>query len=95
MRTVNGHDATSFWDIEHPKFALVKGPAWLKVDEKTGLLSGVPDAPSKVEVTLSATIEQEVRTLSEQDLSWGREKVVSNATQKLASSAQSFVIEVE
>lgn len=95
MRSVDGRDTTSFWDVEHPKYALVRGPAWLKVDEKTGLLSGVPNAPGRVEVSLSATIEQEVRKLSEQDLSWGREKVVSTDAQKVGSGTQEFVLEVE
>jgi hypothetical protein len=95
MRTVDGRDVTSFWDVEHPKFTLLRAPAWLKIDEKTGVLSGVPDASGKAEVTLVATIEQEVRKLSEQDLSWGREKVVSSVPQKVGSGTQEFVIEIQ
>jgi len=44
------------WDIEQLTFALRKGPAWLKVDAKTGQLTGTPDAPGKCH------IEFEVRT---------------------------------
>jgi hypothetical protein len=95
MRNVSGQDSTSFFDVEHPKFAIQKGPAWLKIDERTGLLTGVPASPGKVEVAISATIELEDRRLSEQDLSWGREKVVSSGIKTLGSATQEYVIDVE
>jgi hypothetical protein len=84
-----------YFDIEKLKFALRRGPPWLTIDETTGVLSGVPDAPGKVEVTVVATIEREVRTLDEKVLAWGNEKVLSTATERVGSARQRFVIEVQ
>ena len=36
--------AYKFWDIEQPTFRLARGPKWLSIDGKTGLLSGTPAA---------------------------------------------------
>ena len=33
---------SGYFDIEKPRFALERGPAWLKIDEATGVLSGTP-----------------------------------------------------
>ena len=41
---------SGYFDLEKPRFALDQGPGWLKIDEATGVLSGTPDAISKVEV---------------------------------------------
>ena len=84
----------SFWDIERLKFALVKGPAWLKVDAATGELSGTPGATGKTEVELLVTLEQNVRKLDESLLKWGQEKVVSTTTRKVGSVTERFQIEV-
>ena len=45
-----------FWEAEELTFTLRNAPAWLKLDPKTGLLSGTPNAPGKCRVEL------EVRT---------------------------------
>ena len=37
---VNGKETANFWDIEKPRFAIAQGPAWLKIDPATGVLSG-------------------------------------------------------
>ena len=38
---MKGNDQVSgYFDIEKPKYALVEGPAWLKINEATGVLSG-------------------------------------------------------
>jgi hypothetical protein len=95
MRTVGGRDVTSFWDVESPRFALLRGPAWLKIDEKTGIVSGVPDVAGRVEVTVTAALDSAVRTLDEKGLSWGQEKVLSTTVQPLGTVRQEFVIEVE
>ena len=42
-RVVSGKETQSYWDIDKPRFALQQGPAWLKLDADTGLLTGVPD----------------------------------------------------
>ena len=84
----------SFWDIEKPRFAISKGPNWLMIDEATGLLSGTPDAAGKAAVTLTATIERQVRKLDDRALSWGVEKVVAVTTERVGQTTQQFVIEV-
>jgi Putative Ig domain len=94
MRMIGGKETTSYWDIEVPRFALQKGPAWLKIDTDTGLLSGVPDGSGKVEVVVTATIDQEVRKLDARQLSWGVEKVVSTGTHRVGVAIQKFTIVV-
>src|SRR5262249_41457882 len=42
LRMVDGKETANFWDIEKPKFAIKEGPAWLKIDPTTGMLSGTP-----------------------------------------------------
>ena len=84
-----------YFDIERPKFALKQGPAWLKIDEATGVLSGTPDAAGKADVTITATIDREVRKLDEAALKWGNEKVLSTTTERVGSATQAFVIDVQ
>ena len=93
-RLVGGKETLNYWDVEGLRFALLRAPAWLKIDENTGLLSGTPDAPTKAEVIVTATIEREARKLDERQLSWGIENVVSSTIQKTGSTTQEFVIEV-
>ena len=94
MHIVSGKDTMSFWDIERPKYALVKGPSWLKIDEATGVLTGTPDAVGKTDVELLITLEQETRKLDEGLLKWGQEKVVSSGTSKVGSVTERFQIAV-
>jgi hypothetical protein len=93
-RVVNGKETMSFWDIERLKFMLVKGPSWLKIDEATGVLSGIPDAAGKTDVELLVTLEQDIRKLDEASLKWGQEKVTSTGTRKAGSVTERFPIEV-
>lgn len=72
---------SGYSDIEKPVFTLEQGPAWLKIDAATGLLSGKPDAAGQVEVVLTARIERTVRTLDEKTLAWGNEKVLAVSTE--------------
>ena len=65
MRIVDGKEATSFWDIEKPRFTLAKGPAWLRLDEKTGVLSGVPDTAGTAEIVVRVSLERTVRRLDD------------------------------
>ena len=83
-----------YFDIEKPTFSLRRGPAWLRVDEATGLLSGTPDAPGKAEVEIAVTIDRQVRNLDEKTLAWGNEKVVSTNTDRVGTATQKFVIDV-
>ncbi len=85
---------SGYFDIEMPKFAVERGPAWLKIDEATGVLSGTPDAAGKAEVAVTATIDREARKLDEAALKWGREKVLSVTTERVGRATQEFVIEV-
>jgi Putative Ig domain len=80
LRIINGKETANLWDIEKPKFAIEKGPAWLTIDPATGMLSGTPDAAGKVDVTVAVTIDREVRKLDDGRLGWGVEKVISTST---------------
>jgi hypothetical protein len=93
-RNANGQTISAFHDIEEVRFSLEKGPAWLKIDEKTGVLTGIPDGPGNVEVVLKATIDAVDRKVDEMTLSWGNEKVVSEGTRNVGSATQKFTLEV-
>jgi hypothetical protein len=93
-RVVGGKETMNYWDRESPRFALEQGPAWLKVDETTGLLNGIPDRSGKVVVVVSATIDREVRDLDKRSLSWGVEKIVSTSKQRVGVARQKFTIDV-
>jgi hypothetical protein len=93
-RVVGGKETMNYWDIESPHFTLEQGPAWLKVNEHTGVLSGVPDTPGKVSIVVAATIDREARRLDERALSWGLEKVLSTGTQRVGVATQRFTIDV-
>lgn len=94
-RMQGDQQVSGYFDIEKPRFVLAQGPAWLKIDEATGLLSGIPDAAGRVEVAVTVTIDREVRKLDEKALIWGRENVLSTTTERIGSAIQKFVIEVE
>ena len=93
-RVVAGKETMSYWDIESPRFELRQAPAWLKIDARTGLLSGIPDGPGKATVVVIATIDREVRKFDERALSWGLEKTLSSSTQRIGVATQMFTIEV-
>jgi hypothetical protein len=42
LRMVGNKETANFWDIETPRFAIEAGPAWLKIDPGTGMLSTGP-----------------------------------------------------
>ena len=94
LRIVKGKETANFWDIEKPRFAIEQGPAWLKIDPATGLLFGTPTAAGKVDVTVTVTIDQEVRKLDDAALGWGNEKVLSTSTERVGSATRRFSIEV-
>jgi hypothetical protein len=93
-RVVDGKETMNYWDIEEPRFAVEKGPAWLKIDARTGVLSGMPESPGKVVVVVTVTIDREVRMLDERALSWGQEKIMSTSTQRVGVATQTFTLEV-
>src|SRR5262245_54285804 len=94
LRVVDGKETANFWDIEKPQFAIQEGPAWLKIDPSTGVLSGTPDAVGKVDVVVTVTIDQEVRKLDDSRLGWGVEKVISTSTERVGSATRRYSIEV-
>jgi hypothetical protein len=55
----------------------------LKIDPDTAVLSGKPDAPGKVDVAVTVTIDQELRKLDDGVLGWGNEKVVSTSMERV------------
>ncbi len=84
----------SFWDIERPKFALEEGPAWMKMDSATGVISGTPDRPGRVKVVVSATLDVEDRRIDERSLAWGHDKVLGTSMKTLGKATQEFFLEV-
>ena len=94
-RMQGDNQAGGYYDIEKPRFALAQGPAWLRIDEAAGVLSGTPDAAGRVEVAITATIDRQVRALDEKALVWGREKVLSTTTARVGTATQKFVIDVQ
>jgi hypothetical protein len=94
LRVVGGKETANFWDVEHPRFAIESGPAWLKIDPAAGTLSGTPDAAGKVDVVVTATIDQEVRKLDDGRLGWGVETVISTTTERVGRATRRYSIEV-
>jgi hypothetical protein len=90
-----GKEVANFWAVENPTFELQQGPKWLRIDAKTGLLSGTPDAAGKYDVAVTAKIDHDVRKVNESALIWGNEKVISNTTERVGSNTQKFTIEVQ
>jgi hypothetical protein len=94
-RMKGDQQVSGYFDIEKPKFALDRGPAWLKIDEATGVLSAIPEAVGKAEVSVTVTIDREVRKLDEKAIVWGGEKVFSTTTERVGTTTHKFVIEVQ
>jgi hypothetical protein len=102
-RMVGGQQTSGYFDIEKPRFTLAlhqsgtglaQGPAWLRIDEATGMLSGVPDVLGKTDVAVNVTIDRQVRKLDEAVLRWGQEKVLSTEVKHVGTATQKFVIDV-
>ena len=87
-RMKDNQQVSGYFDIEKPKFTLVAGPSWLKLDEHTGVLSGIPDIAGKVDVAVVALAEREARNLDEKTLVWGNEKVLSTRTEQVGAATQ-------
>jgi len=93
-RMADGSQTSGYFDIEKPRFTLAQGPAWLRIDEATGVLSGMPDVPGRTDVAVTVTIDRQVRKLDEAVLRWGGEKVLSMETERVGTATQKFIIEV-
>jgi hypothetical protein len=94
LRVVEGKEVAGFWDVEKPRFVLVQSPAWLRIDEGSGVLRGVPDAAGNTDVVVQVTLERSVRRLDEGRLSWGQELVKQVVAEKVGSATQRFRIAV-
>jgi hypothetical protein len=94
LRVLEGKEVASFWDVEKPRFVLVQGPSWLRIDESTGVLRGAPDAAGNTDVVVKVTLERSVRRLDEGRLSWGQELVKEVVTETAGSATQRFRIAV-
>jgi hypothetical protein len=92
LRVIEGKETASFWDVEKARFALVEGPAWLRIDENTGVLRGVPTAAGNADVVVKVTLERSIRRLDEGRLSWGQEQVKETVTEQVGSATQRFRI---
>ncbi len=93
-RMADGQQTSGYFDIEKPRFALTQGPAWLKIDEATGGLSGMPEGIGRAEATVTVAIDRQVRKLDEAILRWGNEKVLSVDTERVGVATQKFVIDI-
>ncbi len=87
-------EVVRFWDIQAPRYALLKGPAWMKIDEATGLLSGAPDAPGRTEVIIAVTLQRDVEELDLDQLAWGRRDVTGVSVETMGPATQTYEIEV-
>jgi hypothetical protein len=94
LRIIDGRETPSFWDIEKPRFMLSSGPSWLRLDEDTGVLSGVPNATGVADVVITVTLERPIRRLDDGRLSWGHEHVLEVLDEKVGSATQRVRITV-
>ena len=93
-RMVDGQQISGYFDIEKLQFELAQGPTWLKIDEATGILSGIPDVSGRTDIAVTVSIDRQVRKLDEAVLRWGREEVISIETVSIGTATQKFVIGV-
>jgi hypothetical protein len=93
-RMTNGQQTSGYFDIEKPRFILAQGPVWLKIDETTGMLAGTPAEAGRADVTVTVTIDRQVRKLDEAVLRWGNEKLLSVDTERVGVATQEFVVEI-
>lgn len=54
-RMQSRNQGSGYFDIQKPRFTLQHRPRWLKIDEVTGVLSGIPDSPGAAEVVVGVT----------------------------------------
>jgi hypothetical protein len=99
LQWVDGEELASFWDIEKPLFALQQGPPWLRIDERTGALGGMPEAKGSFEVAVSVTLQRSVRRLDDSgshpwNLGWRKDKTSGIVTENAGAATQRFRITV-
>jgi hypothetical protein len=99
LHWVDGRETASFWDVETPRFALQQGPSWLRINERTGALEGVPDAAGTVDVVVTVALERSVRRLQDAgpkpwNLGLGKDPTREVATESAGTATRRFQITV-
>jgi hypothetical protein len=84
----------NFWDVQEPEYALEQGPAWLEIDAASGLLTGIPDAPGKTRIVVTATLRREMQELDPERLAWGHRVVTRVISEEMGPAIQEFFIDV-
>jgi hypothetical protein len=100
LQWVDEAEVPGFWDVERPRFAIGKGPAWLRIDPRTGALEGVPDAAGTFDVEVVATLERTVRRLRDPgprpwNLGLGKDPTDALVAEKAGEATHRFRIVVE
>ena len=92
---MKGNDQVSgYFDVEKPRFTLEQGPAWLKIDEATGVLTA-PRTPGARPSRGHRHHRPEGAEAGRKHFIWGNEKVLSTSTERVGVATQKFVIEVQ
>jgi hypothetical protein len=99
LQWIDDRETAGFWDVESPRYAMQKGPSWLRIDERTGELAGVPDAAGTAEVVVSATLERTIRKLRDGDpkpwnLGWGKDQTRDIVTEPAGRTVRTFRITI-
>jgi hypothetical protein len=100
VQWVEGDAMPRYRDVERPRFVLRRGPSWLRVDESTGALSGVPDATGVWEAEVEVTLERSVRRYPDGgprpwNLGLGKDPALEVVTEESGRAAQRFSVVVE
>jgi hypothetical protein len=100
LQWIDGDAVPGFWDVERPRFELVRGPSWLRIDGRTGALSGAPDAKGAFDVAVEITLERTIRRLESNpnlkwNLGWGKEKTLGLGAEQVGQTTLRFRITVE
>lgn len=90
---------SAFWEKEGYEFSITEGPAWLTINPKTGLISGIPSKydPGKTNITITVnrTWPNEVTTTYISEVSTNAAKgFQKNGPEFQASDEQRFTLNV-
>ena len=99
LQWVDGQEVASYWDVETPRFTLERGPSWLRIDERTGELEGVPGAAGAFDVSITVNLERSVRRLHDPgpkpwNLGFGKDKTLEVVPVPAGTATRTFRIVV-
>jgi hypothetical protein len=99
LQWVEGRETAGFWDVETPRFTLRRGPSWLRIDERTGALEGVPETAGTVDAVVTVTLERSVRRLQDGgprpwNLGWGKDPTRDVVKEPAGEASRRFRITV-